>query len=527
MRPAYVRGARAGIDPAAARSRGAEQGPGGEQDPGAEQDPRAEQGPRAGRLPCPILLLVAGVLMVIGIAVAALTAAVPTHRGAQPGPGAERTAARAAGDPAGAAGNAAGVTGQGGTAEGGPSSALAWREAARSLLRARAAAVVSGRADAWVAGLDPVEPSFRTSQLVIFERIRLLPLRLFRYDVVGAEAAPEEPVQEGARGVVHAQLRYRLTADSRDVVREQFLTIVRRGGQWLLAGIDDRRSEPALWDLGPLTVRQAGRCLLVAVGWPPDGDPQLARTAGEAGAAAAEVDRVWGTTGPRSVVVVVPASRALMAAALGRPDGEGLDQVAAVTSGELDRDQNPAASAGTSDPGSGNGSVRGGVADRVVLNPEPFFRLTAVGRQVVLTHELTHVATRATARLTAPLWAEEGFASYVAYRDTGLAPGLVVADVLPLVREGRAPGHLPSAADFDPAHGPIAVAYAGAWLAFALMSDGHPDRPVAFYRAVAGLASGSATPAQALQFAFRQVLGTTEARFEAEWRAYRQRVAGR
>jgi hypothetical protein len=210
------------------------------------------------------------------------------------------------------------------------------------------------------------------------------------------------------------------------------------------------------------------------------------------------VERVWGSSGPRSVVVVLPGTRALMAAALGRPDGAGLDRLAAVTSRE---------------------------PDRVVLNPGPFARLTPVGRQVVLTHELTHVATRASARLTPPLWVEEGFANFVAYRDAGLGAGVVAADVLPLVRQGRAPEHLPAPAEFDPGQGPIAPAYADAWLAFAVMAQGDPGRPVRFYRVAAGIAGGADSAGPALQLAFRQVLGSTEAGFELAWRAYRQRLA--
>jgi hypothetical protein len=110
---------------------------------------------------------------------------------------------------------------------------------------------------------------------------------------------------------------------------------------------------------------------------------------------------------------------------------------------------------------------------------------------VVLTHELTHVATRATAKVTVPLWVEEGFANYVAYHGSGLAPRVVAAEVLPLVRAGTAEDHLPSTEAFDAARGPIAPAYADAWLAFDLMASGGARRPTAFYRVAVGLPSAA------------------------------------
>jgi hypothetical protein len=225
-------------------------------------------------------------------------------------------------------------------------------------------------------------------------------------------------------------------------------------------------------------------------------------------AAAARVDLIWGTGWPRTVVVIVPQDQDQLAAALGRPDTAGLKQVAAITTGS------------TGAAGNAPGTV-----DRVVLNPAPFTRLTPLGRRVVLTHELTHVATRATARVSPPLWVEEGFANYVAYRGSGLSRGVIAADVLPFVRAGTAAAHLPTADDFDPARGLIAPAYADAWLAFDLMAADQPRRPVDFFRAAAGII-GSATPPrsadQTVAAAFRRVLGTDQGGFEARWRAHRE-----
>jgi hypothetical protein len=157
----------------------------------------------------------------------------------------------------------------------------------------------------------------------------------------------------------------------------------------------------------------------------------------------------------------------------------------------------------------------------VVVSPVPFARLSALGRRVVLTHEVTHVATRAAVQVTLPLWIDEGFADYVAYRGSGLSTALLAADVLPAVRAGTARRHLPSTTDFDPAHGDIAPAYADAWLAFDLMARQGTARPKAFYRAAAGLDGGPAT----VVGAFTGVLHTDEQAFETRWLAHRSAVA--
>jgi hypothetical protein len=72
----------------------------------------------------------------------------------------------------------------------------------------------------------------------------------------------------------------------------------------------------------------------------------------------------------------------------------------------------------------------------------------------------------------------------------------------------------------------------------AAAGDGGPRSVVAFYRTAAGLPAtpGSAAPgpaasggraaqAQALRDAFSSVVGSSQSRFEARWRAYLRRLA--
>ncbi|MFI7447068.1 hypothetical protein ACIBQX_06155 [Nonomuraea sp. NPDC049714] len=152
------------------------------------------------------------------------------------------------------------------------------------------------------------------------------------------------------------------------------------------------------------------------------------------------------------------------------------------------------------------------VADdgRVIVVPEFFARLTATGRDVVLTHELTHVAA-GTGGL--PIWLYEGFADYVAYRDAGLPVRVAAAELAAEVRAGRMPRHLPGPADFalqgDGAR--LARAYQEAWLACRFLAGNRGERTlVRLYReAQAGGVDGALAS-----------LGLSTGMLTERWRAY-------
>jgi hypothetical protein len=199
-----------------------------------------------------------------------------------------------------------------------------------------------------------------------------------------------------------------------------------------------------------------------------------------------------------------------MAAVLGRTGSRGLDRLAAVTSGPLDR--------GRTGP-----DVVAGAADRVVLNPVMWARLTETGRQVVLTHELTHVATRATTSATPPAWLDEGFAGYVGYRGSGLADVEIAADALAEVRAGRTPKELPGDDRFDPAHGDPSPAYAQAWAACDLVVRRvGTSRLVALYRVAASADGGD----PGVDAALSQVLGESVGTFVGQWQERLRLLAG-
>jgi hypothetical protein len=223
------------------------------------------------------------------------------------------------------------------------------------------------------------------------------------------------------------------------------------------------------------------------------------------------VREVWTPAWRGRLVLVVPATSAQMAEQVGQ-QASTVQQVAAVTDGPFDS------------------SGRAG-ADRVVVNPTAFARLQQRGQEVVVTHEATHVATRATTDRPVAIWLSEGMADYVGYRDVGASREQVAAALLDRVREGTGPTALPGTSDFDPAHATIAPSYNAAWLAVNRIVDLYGRTAlVRFYLAAATSPDPSAPSGDAdltTQAAFGSVLHTTEAAFTRAWLGYLRLLAAR
>lgn len=375
-------------------------------------------------------------------------------------------------------------------------------QALDELLASRGHAVLAQDRQAWLATVDPLAADFVDGQSTVFENLAAVPLAEWRYEYAG-EGQPLSLQRQAELGpdawVARVVLVYRFAdeADLGEVRREQHLTLVRRDDRWLVAGDADGTTAKDLWDLGPVQAVRGERTLVLGTAEV----EELNQYAGESDQAVTHVDEVWGTQWPRAVVLLVPRTQTEMAHLLGRPDETGLEQIAAVTTGEV----RPAGE----EPS----------ADRVIINPAGFAQLGPLGRQVVLTHEITHVATRATASTDVPIWLSEGFADYVAYRDTGVAASVVAQDLLDEVREGNSPTTLPGTGDFDPRQGVVASAYSGAWLAAHMVAERWGEETlVSLYRSMAG-----GTPEGE---ALVEHVGLGEAAFTQEWVAYVEELAG-
>ena len=408
----------------------------------------------------------------------------------------------AAPGPAGSASAApSGGSSSSGAARPTPDGAAARTQAVADLLVQRALAVTSGDRGLFLSTVDPDAGGFLAAQGVLFDRVAALDLAEWSYAVTGdgpgfsAERAAELP---SGSVIVRVRLTYRLAGTQTTTDREQYLTVVQRGGRWLVsadtdasaAGLDTQRD---LWDLGPVRTLRGDSSLVLADARGAT-RAQLRRLAAEADLAVRDVDDVWTGDWSRTPVVVLPRNQEDMATLIGS-DGEGLAQIAAVTTGSFE-----------------SGLSRG---DRIVINPAAWDILGMLGRRVVLTHEMTHVATRATSVTAPPIWLSEGFADYVAYQANPVPTVVVASDVLDDVRDGKAPKRLPRDDDFDAARGDISAAYEGAWLASRLIAERYgEDELVRLYVALTD-SSGPGWPDE-----LREVLGIGDRTLVRDWKAY-------
>ena len=396
-----------------------------------------------------------------------------------------------------------------------------------ALLDARSAALLAGDRRGWLGALAP-GTGYAARQGEVFDRLAGVPVASWRWEYLGVGASlPVARVRElgDTPWVAHVALVYGLEGAGGSVRRDQYLTLAGGAGRWVVADDGDGPTAKDLWDLGPLSVARGDRSLVL--GTDVGAYPALVD------AASAAVDAAWGTAWPRTSVVEVPADQDQMAALLGRADPAGLDQVAAVTTGE----------------NVGGGAVTTG--NRVVVNPDGLARLAPGGREVVLTHELTHVATRDGALARVPTWFSEGYADWVGYRGRGLADADLARPLLEAARAaGRSGGgaggdgaadplrRLPDEQAFDPARGDVAAAYAGSWLAVDLIARRWGDDAVtALYRDVSsGAPATLAPPSDAavgrpdgadarLDRALRARLGVDTAALTARWRERAQAMA--
>ncbi len=374
-------------------------------------------------------------------------------------------------------------------------------QAVRDLLAQRSKAVTSGDRAQFLATVDPSDAAFYAKQSTLVDRLDALKFADWSYELAGdgpgfspdrARVLPDRSV------IVRVRLTYRLVGTTTSTDREQYLTIVPRGDDWLVAsdtdgsasGLDTQRD---LWDLGPVRTLRGDSSLIVA-------DrrgatvAEMQKLADEADLAVHDVDEVWTGKWSRQPLVLMPRSQADMATIIDS-DGAGLAQIAAVTTGAFEA-----------------GLSRG---DRIVINPASWKTLDALGRRVVLTHEMTHVATRSSSVQSVPIWLSEGFADYVAYRATPVPTAIVASDVFRKVRAGKAPDHLPDGADFDAARGDIASSYESAWLACRMISEQYGEKKLVKLYSALSDSAGPGWPDETVD-----VLGVGRRVLVHDWKAY-------
>ncbi|MER7518117.1 hypothetical protein [Streptomyces sp. NPDC126499] len=369
------------------------------------------------------------------------------------------------------------------------------RAEVQRLLDRRAEALLTRDEAGYLAALDP---ALALAARTEFGRLAKLPLGGWTYRVTDVDPAG------AGRAVAEAELGYRVEGyDSAPATTRRIVDLAERDGRWYVTG--DRAAEGApqqLWQQGEVSAVTGRRSLVLGVGQPPE---RLREIADAADRAVPAVGAAWPVPWAGRIVVLVPASVDAMGRLLGAP-AASYRGIAAVTTGET-------------------GGGRPAPADRVIVNPDAYGVLGGFGRQFVLTHETTHVATRRQTTAATPVWLSEGFADWVAYRGTGRTPAEAAPELAREVRSGRLPAALPDdgAFAFGGDADTMARAYEGGWLACALIADRWGEEKLtAFYRAV------GAHPGRegAVEKALADVLGTTPEEFTAGWRRYLEERLG-
>jgi hypothetical protein len=293
-------------------------------------------------------------------------------------------------------------------------------------------------------------------------------------------------------GVFRAQaiVAYRLRVDDVRVGRRADAVFRLRDGRWRLIRVAPSGLD--LWDHEPVQSARDGRVLVIG----PSGDPRISALGATAEAARADVARFWSARWPRTAVVVLPSSSRLLNPLLGVHSGS--DQVA-VTRWQSGPD---------------------GPVIRVLVNPTYYDRMPPLAREIVLRHEITHVAQDALPQGGIPNWLSEGVAEYVGYRGSGVPFSYIAVKLFEEVRSGQAPDQLPADSDFDfsRTQRERRVAYESGWSFCQMVADRYGEQKlVPFYAAVA---TGEGTEDERLERASEKVIGTSFDALTEQWKSW-------
>ncbi len=150
------------------------------------------------------------------------------------------------------------------------------------------------------------------------------------------------------------------------------------------------------------------------------------------------------------VVVEMPSSAADLNETLGAEAGT-YDGVAAVTA-------------------TVDGSNRRRAPVHVFVNPEVEAAASGIGADLVMRHELVHVATRVPTSSVEP-WLAEGFADYIALRDVAQPDTTSLGRAIAMARRDGVPARLPASTEFDVADSDLQAIYEQAWLACRIIAQ--------------------------------------------------------
>jgi hypothetical protein len=321
---------------------------------------------------------------------------------------------------------AAGLSSAPGTPGAGPRAEL------EALLAKRAEAVLDEDRAAFLA---TVGSRLRKREAALFSAMRTVPFETFEYEITRLETplSPPRGYRDGEAYQAQVQVRYQFEGqdDSPVLARDSF-TFVKTPSGWRIIGPGDadmrRRDDVEIWHGGPVRTVRSARTLIVYHAGRGELAARLLRAADRA---YAQVGAAW--TGPweRKAVILVPRDEREAEDLVGARD---LSRVAAVASSSVE-----------------SGGVERVLGNRIVVNSSNVDRYDPLNLQVLVTHEMTHVATR-TLGDGVPLLLVEGFADYAALKPVRLGFRSTHQSLVSRGFDGR----LPTDGEFRSGNAPVA-----------------------------------------------------------------------
>jgi hypothetical protein len=282
--------------------------------------------------------------------------------------------------------------------------------------------------------------------------------------------------------------------DSSPFLASYYYTFAVTDSGWRIAGQDDvpspLRSDVEIWDSGGVQTFSSPRTLVVFH----PGDVSLARrllTVAEHGYA--QVVASWSQSWDHKVVILVPRDQREAQRLVSSRD---LTDVAAVTSSAVEA-----------------GPLHRLLGNRIIVNTSLIKGYRTLDLQVVLTHEMTHVATRGVG-VGVPLYLVEGFADYTALRPLDASVPITRPSLALAVRAGRFGGRLPSRSQLTGNDAALAYDEASSFCLWVESAFGE-RKLQALYRSFGDL--GTEAGRQQEDLRFRRVLGISRAVAESRW----------
>jgi hypothetical protein len=368
------------------------------------------------------------------------------------------------------------------------------RVEAERLLAKRARAVLGNDRAAFLATVDKRRKRWYRAQARLFTRMRTVPFSALAYRVTDPRNhAGSRVTRRYAPDRVYlpeVEARYRFKGhDRRPLLGRLFYTFVRTGSGWRIANQGEAgRQDVEIWDAGPVRTLRSARTLVV---FHPGSEGLAGRLLRAAERAYGQVAATWPLRWDRKVVILVPRDEA---------EGERL----------VTRDLSRVAALVHAQTYSGRT-----LGNRLVVNSSKLPGYDPLNLQLVITHEMTHVATY-TLGDGVPLLLVEGFADYTALRPHRLPLASSRPVLAEQVAAGRFDGTLPSKGDLLGHDTPLAYDAASSFCQWVAESFGE-QRLRTLYRE---FAASRAPTAAGLDRGFRRVLGLSRRTAEARWAAW-------